>query len=379
MRYETKILRAGQKPEKVTGAITTPIFQTSTYALERVGKNKGFDYSRSGTPTSRALEEALTELEGGKGCVTFSSGLAAVDALMHTLSPGDHVLSCDDLYGGTRRQFDNFYNKMGIDVQYVDMTDIKNIKNNLRKETRYVFIETPSNPTLKMVDIAAAVKAAKKLRKALVVVDNTFQTPYLQRPFELGADIVVHSLTKFISGHHDVIGGAVIARVKSFVEKMKFALKTVGTPLSPLDSYLTIRGLKTLAVRMDRINKTAMKVAKFLESNRKVSHVIFPGLKSHPQYRVGKKQMTGPGGMISFELKGGVKAGKRCMNKVKIWILAESLGGCDSLITHPASMTHASVAKKTREALGITDGFVRLSVGLEDPQDLIDDLKQAIK
>ena len=378
MRLETKIVRAGQKPDPTTGAITVPIYQTSTYVLPEVGRDKGYDYSRSNTPTRRALEINLAALEGGKDAVAFSSGLAAINALMMTLSTGDHMLVCDDLYGGTSRLFDRIHSRLGLSVDYTDMTDLGKVEEGILPSTRFLFVETPSNPTLKMTDIKAMCDIARE-RGVKTIVDNTFMTPYFQRPLELGADIIVHSLTKFLSGHNDLIGGAVITSDEQIIEDMKFMVKSAGATLGPFDSYLTLRGIKTLAVRMDRHNENAIKVADFLKEHRQVERVIFPGFEDHPQYEIGKAQMTGWGGMLSFELEGGVEAGTRCMNGVKLWALAESLGGVESLITHPATMTHADLSKAERESLGITDGFVRLSVGLEDPEDLIEDLAQAIE
>ena len=377
MKFNTKVVRSGQEPDPLTGAVTVPIYQTATYAMEEVGKLRGWDYSRSATPTKTALEKALAAIEGGDEATVFSSGLATIDAILHTCDKGDHILACDDLYGGTTRLFTTVYKQMPIKFSIIDMTDLKLVARSMGKRTRYVFIETPSNPTLKMVDIAAVCKLAHK-RNIKVIVDSTFMTPYYLKPLELGADIVLHSLTKFLSGHNDVIGGAVISNDRAFNEQMKFLVKSIGATLGPLDSYLTLRGLKTLAVRMERINENAWSIAEFLSGHPKVKRVLYPGLLSHPQYEIGRSQMTGAGGMISFELKGGVKAGRKCLNAVKLWLLAESLGGCDSLITHPPTMTHVDVPRKDRLALGISDGFIRLSVGIEDVRDLIADLKQAI-
>ncbi|MHC4660062.1 MAG: trans-sulfuration enzyme family protein [Planctomycetota bacterium] len=381
MRFETKLVRAGNDPDPVTGSISVPIHQTATYVLSKVGSPVEYDYSRSGTPTSRALETCLAVLEGGEntnaGCVTFASGLAAIDALLHTLSAGDHVLCCDDLYGGTRRLASELWARTGLEFDFIDMTDSKLIEEGIKPNTKFVLVETPSNPLLKIIDIKAACDIAHE-KGAKVIVDNTFQTPCFQRPFELGADIVLHSLTKFLSGHHDIIGGAVITEDQEMLEKLRFNLMSAGAPLAPMEAFLTIRGIKTLAVRMDRAAENSVKIAAWLEKQKKVTSVIYPGLESHPGYEVHRKQSNSPGAMICFELEGGYDAGVKCMNSLRLWLLAESLGGCDSLITHPASMTHASVPKDVRDALGITDGLIRLSTGIEHVDDLILDLEQAM-
>jgi cystathionine gamma-lyase len=377
MRYLTKIVHAGEKPDPSTGAIVTPIFQTATYVMDGVGKDKGYDYSRHNHPTRRALENKMAQLEGGVDATCFSAGMAAIDALMHTLQKGDHVLACDDLYGGTKRMFRDIYTKVGMEFDLIDMTDPSVIKKGIKKNTKMLFIETPSNPMLKIIDIKAAAKAAKDAG-IHCVVDNTFMTPYFQRPLELGADVVVHSLTKYLSGHNDLIGGAVITSDKELAEKMNWMAKSVGNGLGPMDSYLTLRGIKTLGLRMEQHNSNAIKIAKFLEDHPKVSKVIYPGLKSHPQHALAKKQASGFGGMISFELKGGIKAGIKCMESVKVWLLAESLGGVESMVTHPYTMTHKDVPVDQKKKLGITEGLVRLSVGIEDPDDLIEDLDQAM-
>lgn len=377
MKLSTKVVHAGQRPDPTTGAIITPIYQTSTYVLEKVGENKGFDYSRCNTPTRMVLEKLLAELEGGSECTVFSAGLSAIEALVHHLEAGAHVLACDDLYGGTGRMFRQVFAKRGLSFDFIDMNDPRQVKAHLRENTRMAFIETPTNPMLKMVDIEMAHHIIKD-RNILLVVDNTFMTPIFQRPLELGADVVVHSLTKFLSGHNDVIGGAVISSNPEINEAMKFMVKTVGSTLGPFDSWLTIRGIKTLALRMERIDQNSRKIAGFLAEHPKIDSVIYPGLPTHPDHELGKKQMTGFGGMISFELAGGYDAAVKCVEALKLWSFAESLGGVESLITHPVSMTHASVAEEERKKLGITDGLLRLSVGIEDAGDLIDDLAQAI-
>ena len=377
MKIATKVVRSGQSPDPSTGAITTPIYQTSTYVLEAVGKDKGFDYSRCNTPTKKVLEKLLAELESGKEATAFSSGLAAVDALMHTLEKGDHVLAFDDLYGGTNRIFKQIFSKNGIEFDFIDMSEEKDIRHHLKENTKMVFVETPTNPMLKMVDIKMVSRmiAGKNIK---LVVDNTFMTPYFQRPLEIGADIVVHSLTKFLSGHNDVIGGAVIANDDKVNEDMKYMVKTIGATLGPLDSWLTIRGIKTLVLRMKCIDENSIKIARLLDEHPRVKSVIYPGLPSHPQYELAKRQMSGFGGMITFELKGGYDAVVKCVESLRIWSFAESLGGVESLITHPVSMTHASLSEEERKKLGISDGLLRLSIGIEDVDDLLEDLEQAI-
>jgi cystathionine gamma-lyase len=345
--------------------------------MDGVGKDKGYEYSRFHTPTRRTLELKLAALEGAADARAFGSGMAAIDGLMRLLGPGDHVLACDDLYGGTKKLFGQVYRPMGIEFDLVDMTAPSSIEKNVKKNTRMIYLETPSNPMLKMVDIKVAAEVAKA-HGCHCVVDNTFMTPYFQRPLELGADIVIHSLTKFISGHNDIIGGAVVTDDKAVIEKMEFTLRTVGSGLASQEAFLVIRGIKTLGLRMDRHNENALRIARFLERHSEVERVIYPGLPSHPQHELAKAQMTGFGGMISFELKGGLEAGKRCMESVKVWYLAESLGSLESMVTHPATMTHRDVPVDERNKLGITDGLVRLSVGIEDADDLIEDLDRAI-
>lgn len=387
MKFETKVVRAGEKPEKITGAITTPIYQTATYVLDEVGKLKGgeirkegFDYSRTTHPTKVILENKLNALEGGSGAIAFSSGMAAITALMHTLSSGDHVIFCEDIYGGTYRLLTKIMNKFNLKSSFVDMVDLSKLENTIEKNernTKMVFIETPTNPLLKIYDIKEIAKISHEHQLPLIV-DNTFMTPYFQKPFKLGADTIVHSLTKYLAGHNDLIGGAIISKDKKLIEELQFIEMSTGPLLGPFDSWLTIRGLKTLALRMSQHDKNGRKIAQFLEKHKKVNKVIYPGLKSHPQYELAKKQMSGFGGMISFEVKGGLESAKVIMKEVKLWSLAESLGGVESLITHPATMTHASLTKEERESRDITDSLIRLSVGIEDADDLIDDLEQAL-
>lgn len=385
MKFETKAIHSGKKPEKVTGAITTPIYQTATYVLDEVGKLKGkelykdgFDYSRTIHPTRAILEKRVTALEGGKGAVVFSSGMAAITALMHTLKAGDHIVFSDDVYGGTLQLLKQVLNKFNLESSFIDATDLKLTENSIKENTKMVFIETPTNPLLKVYDIKAIAEISHKHNTPLTV-DNTFLTPYFQQPFNLGADIVVHSLTKYLAGHNDLVGGAVIAKEKQLIEDLKFVEKTTGAVLGPFDSWLTLRGIKTLPLRMKQHDKNGRAIAEYLENHPKVNYVIYPGLKSHPQYEISKKQATGFGGMISFEVDGGLEAGKKVMESVKLWSLAESLGGVESLITHPVTMTHRSVPEEERKAKGITDGLIRLSAGIENIEDLIADLEQALK
>jgi cystathionine beta-lyase/cystathionine gamma-synthase len=378
VHFNTKTVHAGQVPDPITGAISTPIYQTATYAIEEIGKTKGYDYSRTSTPTRRVLEKNLSMLEGGKDATAFSSGLASIDAILHRLSQGDRVAASHELYGGTTRLFLNIFARHGIKFDFVDLREPYTLKNHIGERTKLVFIETPSNPTLKLVDIKAVVEVASE-KDIPVIVDNTFMTPYFQKPLALGAETVVHSLTKFLSGHNDVIGGCVISNNEKMIEDMKFMVKAVGATLCPFESWLTLRGIKTLHLRMERCNESAIKIARWLEANKKVDSVIYPGLSSHPQHELAKMQMTGFGGMICFTLQGGLESAKRCVQNLKIWSLAESLGGVESLVTHPATMTHTSLTREERDRLGITDGLIRLSVGIEDVEDLIEDLDQAMR
>lgn len=376
-RFATKAVRGGQRPDPTTGAITTPIYQTATYVLDDIGKDKGFDYSRTNTPTRKVLEQNLAILEGGKDAVAFASGLAAIDALMHTLKKGDHVLACDDLYGGTSRMFTQILTRCGLQFDFVDMTEPTHVAEHIKDSTKYIFIETPTNPLLKLIDIKAVSEVARE-NSVPLVVDNTFMTPYFQRPFELGGDIIIHSLTKYLSGHNDVVGGAFISNIDELNEQMRFLVMAVGATLGPFDSWLTLRGIKTLALRMRQHDRNARAIAKFLEDHPKVGRVIYPGLETHPQHALAETQMSGFGGMISFELD-SLEAAKKFVKNLSLWSLAESLGGVESLVTHPVTMTHTSLSREQRERLGITDGLVRLSVGIEDVEDLIEDIEQALQ
>lgn len=377
MEFETKAIHISQEPDPTTGSIIPPIYQTTTYVLEEIGKDKGFDYTRSSNPTRLALEKNLAALENGKYTVSFSSGMSAISALMNLINPKEHVIVSDDVYGGTYRLFEQVLRKYKLDFTYVDSTNENNVKEAIKDNTKMVWIESPTNPLLKISDIKKIAKITKK-HNILFVVDSTFMTPYFFRPLELGADIVIQSTTKYISGHNNIIGGAIITSIKEVYEKMKFIQKAVGAVSSPFDCWLTLLGIKTLAIRMERHNSNGIRVAEFLSSNKKIRRVIYPGLKSHPGHKIAKDQMTGFGGMISFELNGGIETGIKLMNNLRLCSLAESLGATETMITHPTSMTHSDIPRDVRLKIGITDSLVRLSVGLEHVNDIIDDLKQAL-
>jgi len=377
-RIATRCIHAGQSPDPTTGAIMTPIYQTSTYAQPSPGVFKGeYDYSRSANPTRTALEANLASLEGGKHGITFSSGLAALDAVMHLLSSGDHVVLCDDVYGGTYRQLNTIFRQFGIEFTRVDMTDLDATRDAFTDKTKLVWMETPTNPMLKVIDIEA-VAALGKEKGALVAVDNTFATPLLQSPLKLGADIVSHSCTKYIGGHSDVVGGALIVSDDELGQRLRYIQNSVGAVPAPMDCFLLLRSTKTLHVRVERHCQNARKIADWLADNGKVERVFYPGREDHPQHAVAAKQMSDFGGMITAHLKGGIEQSRKFLESLEVISLAESLGGVESLIEHPAIMTHSSVDKDAREALGITDGLIRLSVGIEDVDDLIGDLDQAL-
>jgi len=378
MKFDTKIVRAGIEPDPTTGAIVPPIYQTATYVLPEVGRDLGFDYTRSANPTREILENNLAAIEGGRFGTCFSSGMSAVDSVLKLLKMGDHVVCSDDVYGGVSRHFNNILVNYGLTFTYVDSSNPENVENAITSETKLFWIETPTNPLLKITDLNAISKIAKK-HQILFGVDSTFATPVFLRPFEFGADIVMHSTTKYISGHNQIIGGIIITNDKEIHERMKFVQKTIGAVPSPFDCWLTLLGVKTLHLRMERHASNAQAVAEFLESHPLVEKITYPGLKSHPQYGVAKEQMDGFSGMISFELKGGIPAGTTVMNNIKLCSLAESLGAVETMITHPATMTHVDVPAVERHARGLTDGLVRISVGIEDPDDIIDDLKQALE
>lgn len=373
----TRAIHAGQTPDPTTGAIMTPIYQTSTYVQDGPGGHKGYEYSRTGNPTRTALEENLAALEGGAHGLCFASGCAATSALLMCLSSGDHVVCCDDLYGGTFRLMDKVYRRLGIDFTFVDMTKLDAVREAMRPTTKLVWIETPTNPMLKLIDIEAVSSIARG-KGVPVVVDNTFATPALQSPLALGSTMVLHSTTKYLGGHSDVVGGAVVTSDKEWRDRIAFVQNSAGGTPGPFDCFLTLRGTKTLHVRMDRHVENAVAIAEVLAGHAQVEKVIFPGLSSHPQHALAKKQMKGPGGMISFVVKGGLDKASRVLKATRIFACAESLGGVESLIEHPAIMTHASVPKENRAKLGIDDGLIRLSVGIEDTDDLVRDLKEAL-
>lgn len=378
MHFNTSCVHAGVEPEAVTGAIMTPIFQTSTYVQPELGVNKGYEYSRTDNPTRTALQTAMAELEEGKFGLSFASGMAATDALFATLKAGDHVLSCDDVYGGTYRLLKRVRDKQGILSDFVDFGDLKNVERHIRKETKIIWIESPSNPLLKIIDIRAVCELAHS-RKIMVAVDNTFMTPYFQKPLKLGADVIVHSVTKYLNGHSDVVGGALVTSHQPLYEELKFIQNAVGGVPAPMDCFLTLRGLKTLHLRMQRHQENAFDVANYLAASKQVNWVRYPGLKSHPQHGLAMHQMTGYGGMVSCELKGGLDAAKRFVKGLKLFALAESLGGVESLCDHPAIMTHASLPPEERAKLGISDGLLRLSVGIESSGDLLLDIENGFK
>lgn len=377
MKFDTKVVQSGMTPDPTTGAIVPPIYQTATYVLEEVGKDKGFDYTRSSNPTRQVMEEILADLDGGKFGVAFASGMSAVDSCMKLLKAGDHVICSDDVYGGVSRHFNQILVNYDLHFTYVDSSDPANIENAIQANTKLIWVETPTNPLLKITDLEAVGKIAKK-HNILFGVDSTFATPVFLRPLEFGADLVMHSTTKYLSGHNQLIGGVVITNREDLFDSLKFVQKTIGAVPGPFDCWLTILGIKTLDLRMKKHDSNAQTVAEFLEVHPKVSSVTYPGLSSHPSHEIAKKQMSGFSGMISFELNGGIPAGKTVMNSVKLAKLAESLGAVETMITHPATMTHSDVPKEEREARGLTDGLVRISVGIENPDDIIADLKQAL-
>jgi cystathionine beta-lyase/cystathionine gamma-synthase len=377
MGFATDAIHAGQPPDPSTGAVSTPIYQTSTYVQEELGKHKGFEYARTQNPTRSALEANVAAIEGGKAAYAYASGMAAIGAIASMLNAGDHVIVTDNTYGGTFRLFDKVLTRHGFEFSYVDTSCLDQIERAVRPNTKMLFVETPTNPVLRLTDIAGAAAIARA-RKITLVVDNTFASPVCQRPLELGADLVVHSTTKYLNGHSDSVGGIVIAARDADIEYLKFIQNAAGAILSPFDSWLVLRGTKTLTVRMAQHNANGMALAEFLSSHPKVTKVIYPGLPSHPQHALAQTQMRGGfGGMLSFDA-GSFEAARRVCNRVRLMALAESLGGVETLISHPASMTHASVPPERRAQIGLSDSLVRISVGIEDPADLIDDLRQAL-
>jgi cystathionine gamma-lyase len=376
--FETKAIHAGQEPDPTTGAIMTPISVSSTYVQESPGVHKGYDYSRSINPTRKALESCIAELEGGLAGFAFSSGMAATSTVLEILNTGDHVIAMDDLYGGTYRLFENVRKRSaGLEFTFTDLSNFSNLETALRPNTKMIWVESPTNPLLKIVDLKAVSEFAKK-HNIIAVCDNTFCSPYLQKPLDIGFDIVVHSATKYLNGHSDVVGGVAVSSDESLAEQLAYLANAIGSIMSPFDSFLVLRSLKTLAVRMERHCKNAMKIAFFLEEHPAIEKVYYPGLPSHPQHQIALKQMSGFGGMISVVVKGGLTNATSFLERTKLFFLAESLGGVESLIEHPAIMTHASVPEEIRNEIGVVDGLVRLSVGIETLEDLVADLDNAL-
>lgn len=378
MKIGTKAIHAGIKPDPATGAIMTPIYQTSTYVQEEIGKHKGFEYSRTGNPTRAALEANIAALEGGEYGACFGSGLAAIDCVIKMLSPGDEVISTNDLYGGSYRIFKTIFEKYGIKFHFVNMLDLRNIEDKINEQTKLIWVETPTNPMMNIIDIRG-VSALVKKNDILLAVDNTFATPFLQRPLSLGADIVMHSVTKYLGGHSDVVMGALVVKDKTLANEIYRIQNSSGAVTAPMDSFLVLRGIKTLHLRMQRHCENGAEIAAFLSKHPKVDKVYWPGFEDHPNHAIAKEQMDGFGGMISFTLVGNsLEEAKKVASSAELFSLAESLGGVESLIGHPATMTHAAIPKEERERSGIVDSLIRLSVGIEDVEDLIDDLKHAL-
>lgn len=374
--FATKAIHIGQEPEETTGAVTVPLFQTSTYAQEEIGKHKGFEYARTHNPTRFAWEKNLAALEGGIAAFAFASGLAAEDSLMKLLSSGDHVLCAEDMYGGTFRLFDKILTRFGITFSYVNMTDLNAVKSAMQSNTKMVYTESPTNPMMTLTDLAAVAEIAHA-HGAMMVVDNTFASPYFQQPLSLGADIVIHSATKYLGGHSDLVSGIVTTNRQDIADQLKFIQNAAGAVPGPFECWLLLRSSKTLAVRMKQHEQNALAVARYCENHPKVQKIFYPGLESHPQHELAKRQMKGFGGMISIEL-GSLENAKNFAKAIRIFTLAESLGGVESLVCHPVSMTHGSIPKEKRDQLGVTDGLVRLSCGIEDVEDLLADIEQAL-
>jgi len=379
MKFATKAIHAGVEPDKSTGAIMTPIFQTSTYVQEKVGEHKGFEYSRTGNPTRQALEQNIAAIENGKHGLCFGSGMAATDAVIKLLNPGDEVVSTSDLYGGTYRLYTKIFAKYGIKFHFIGMESPEKVAESINENTKLIWVETPTNPMLNIIDIKGIAELAKK-NDCLLAVDNTFATPYLQNPLDLGADIVMHSVTKYLGGHSDVVMGALVCKDDDLAEQLYFIQNSSGAVCGPMDSFLVLRGIKTLHLRMQRHCENGKAIAEYLQNHDKIKNVYWPGIPSHPNHEIAKSQMRDFGGMMSFTLKDdSLDTAMKVVEKVKIFSLAESLGGVESLIGHPASMTHASIPKEEREKTGVVDSLIRLSVGVEDADDLIRDLAHALE
>ena len=378
MKFNTKTIHGGQIKEKGYGAVMPPIYQTSTYSQTKPGEHKGYEYSRTHNPTRTALENSLASIENGKHGLAFSSGLSAIDAVLKLFEPGDEIISTNDLYGGSYRLFDKVFKKFGLKFIFSDLQDIEEVSGLITNKTKMIWVETPTNPMMNLIDVQSLSEICKK-NKVLLAVDNTFATPYLQKPLNLGADIVMHSATKYLAGHSDVILGALIVKDDQLAEKLYFLQNASGAICGPMDSFLTLRGIKTLHVRMERHCFNAEKIVNFLANHERVDKLYWPGIPTHPNHKLAKSQMSGFGGMVSFTTKDGdFKSVQEITSKFKVFTLAESLGGVESLANHPASMTHASIPKELREKTGVVDSLIRLSVGIEDHEDLISDLKQAI-
>ncbi len=377
-KFATLAIHAGQEPEEITGAVMTPVFMTSTYAQSSPGIHKGYEYSRTHNPTRKALESCVAQLEGGQFGLAFSSGLAALTTVMLTMKAGDHVVCCDDVYGGTFRLFDKVLKNFKLEFTFVDMTDLSKVEAAIKPNTKMLWIETPTNPMLKIIDIEKVAAIGRK-KNLLVAVDNTFMSPYFQRPLELGADLILHSGTKYLNGHSDVVCGFLATGNAELAQTLYFHQNSAGAVLGPMDSFLVLRGLKTLHVRMKQHDENARMLASFLDKHPKVEKVIYPGLESHPEHALAKKQASGFGGMISIYVKSDLAGTRKFLENLKVFTLAESLGGVESLVNHPAIMTHASVPPENRKKLGINDNLVRLSVGIEDAEDLKTDVEQALK
>ena len=377
MKFQTRAIHAGQAPDPATGAVIVPVYQTSTFEQDAIGVHRGYEYSRTGNPTRKALEEVLASLEGGSHGLAFASGLAATAAVFHLLGTGDHAVVGGDVYGGTYRLLERVFRQWGLAADYVETTDPDSFRNVIRRETKLIWVESPTNPLLKIADIPAIAALAHE-HGVLLAVDNTFASPYFQNPLSFGADIVVHSTTKYLAGHSDTVGGAIVVNGRELHEKLKFHQNAEGAIPGPWDCWLVLRGIKTLALRMREHERNARAIAEFLETHTAVEKVYYPGLKSHSQYELARNQMSGSGGMIGVALKGGFPAVERFISKLRLFILAESLGGVESLVSHPARMTHSAFSEEERLVLGITDGLVRLSVGIEDGGDLLDDVEQAL-
>lgn len=377
MGFSTDAIHAGQMPDPTTGAVITPIYQTSTYAQVALGVNKGYEYGRTHNLTRETLEKNIAALEKGKYGIAFASGLAAIQSILGLAKSGDHIIATENVYGGTYRLMELIFKDYGLEFSWVDTSNVVKIRKAVRPNTKLIYIETPTNPMLRLTDLRT-VKSICKKYDLISVVDNTFMTPYFQKPLLFGIDVVLHSTTKYINGHSDVIGGIVITNNPKIHERIRYLQNAIGAVPSPFDCWLTLRATKTLAVRMKQHNENAKRIAKFLSENPKVKKVIYPGLRNHPHYSLAKRQMSGYGGMITADF-GDLKSAKKVLNRVKVFTLGESLGGVESLISHPASMTHASIPKREREKLGITDGLIRFSVGIEDVEDLIADIEHALK